>query len=157
MLNQLKEDLSKTTPLDTSRLDIDDKIQKVNNDEKQILLSITVLPSKNNDGSKRNTESIMKDLNELIKEKQVNPLSQGNITRFLDENYGAQLIRMQYILLNDSFIKYCILDLFINLYSLNIANYWKRYKTILIIFAIAIEILSMIIFLAHRKYSDVIL
>jgi len=156
MLDQLKKDLSETTPLDISRLIIDDKIQKVNNDEKQILLSITVLPPENNDGSKRNTESIMKDLNELIKEKQVNPLSQGNITRFLDENYGAQLIRMQYILLNDSFIKYCILDLFINAYSLNIANYWKRYKTILIIFTIAIVILSMIIFLAHRKYPEVL-
>ena len=106
MLDQFKKDLDETTPLNPSRLVIDDKIQNVNTDEKQILLSVTILPPENNNGSKRNTVSIMKDLNELIKEKQVNPLSQGNITRFLDENYGAQLICIQYILLKDSFIIY---------------------------------------------------
>ncbi len=75
MLDQLKKDLNESTPLDTSRLVIDDKVQNVNTDKKQILLSVTILPPKNSDGTKRSTESIMKDLDKLIKEKQVNPLS----------------------------------------------------------------------------------
>jgi len=69
LVDQFKKDLDETTPLDLSRLVIDDKIQNVNTDKKQILLSVTILSPENNNGSKRNTMSIMKDLNELIKEK----------------------------------------------------------------------------------------
>ena len=94
-LDQLRRDFKETTPLETSRLIIDNKIQKV--DRNQILLSVTILPPETHDGTQRNTESIMKDLTELIKEKQVNPLSRGKVTRFLDENYEIKPIRMRYI------------------------------------------------------------
>ncbi|CAG8483196.1 13005_t:CDS:10 [Rhizophagus irregularis] len=37
----------------------------------------------------RSTDSVLKDLDELIKKKKYNLLSNGNITRFLDTSYGA--------------------------------------------------------------------
>jgi len=101
ILDQLKNELSSFIPLNPSRLRINNKIQDVNTvtDEKQVLLSVTIFPPINSNGIERNTESVKNDLIELIKEKKVSLISQGNITKFLDENYESQIIR-KYILIN---------------------------------------------------------
>ena len=95
ILDQLKNELSSFIPLNPSRLRINNKIQDVNTvtNEKQVLLSVTIFPPINSNGIERNTESVKNDLIELIKEKKVSLISQGNITKFLDENYESQIIR----------------------------------------------------------------
>jgi hypothetical protein len=55
------------------------------------------MPPYINDGIERSTNSVLKDLNELIYQKKYNLLSSGDITKFLDENYGVQIIRKYFL------------------------------------------------------------
>lgn len=91
-------------PIDPKRLEIQEKIQDEYKDN-NILISATIKPIFTNNGDERSTESVLNDLDELIKKKKYNLLSNGNITRFFDTSYGASPLR-KYIF-NISYI-YCI-------------------------------------------------
>ncbi|CAG8524244.1 9186_t:CDS:2 [Funneliformis mosseae] len=94
IFGQLQNELSKIIPINSQRLEIN-HIQNLNadrKDQKQVLLSIAV-NKPNNYSTERNTESVKKDLDELIKNMDFNLISQGNITRFIDKGYGAQPTR----------------------------------------------------------------
>lgn len=97
-------------PIDPERLKLDEKVQNENTN-KQVLISATIMPPSEYNGNERNTNSILKDLDELIKQKKYNLISNGKITRFLDEYYGAQTLRKLYLLLYLTLftVIYCIL------------------------------------------------
>ncbi|CAG8657932.1 12296_t:CDS:2, partial [Funneliformis caledonium] len=89
---QLENELSKIIPINQTRLKIN-RIQNLNDDQNdQILISIAVnKPYLNDYSMERNTESVKKDLDELIKNKDMNLISQEKFTRFIDKSYGATL------------------------------------------------------------------
>ena len=98
IIQQLKDEILHTISIDPKRLIINNKVQYENiNDENSVLISITIKPSDTSHGInneiERNTDSVLKDLNELIQQKKYNLMSSGNITKFFDENYGVQIIR----------------------------------------------------------------
>ncbi|GBC07285.1 hypothetical protein RclHR1_07360008 [Rhizophagus clarus] len=121
----LEDELVRAIPIDPKRLKFQGKIQDENTNN-QVLISIIIMPPSKYDGNERNTDCILKDLNEIIKQKKYNLISYGNITRFLDENYGAQTL----------------------------PDFWARYEFHLIILAFATIIVGCIIFYANYKYSE---
>lgn len=103
IFQQFKDEILQTISIDPKRLIINKKVQYENiNDENSVLISIIIkAPDTNNgiiNGIERNTDSVLKDLNELIQQKKYNLMSSGTITKFLNENYGVQIIRKHYIL-----------------------------------------------------------
>lgn len=97
MFQQLKDELVQAIPIDSKRLKISKKIQKIQNKiTNSVLISITIMPPATNDGTERNTDSVLNDLNELIQQKKYNLISSGDITKFFDENYGVQTIRKHF-------------------------------------------------------------
>jgi len=90
IFQNLKDELVQAIPIDSERLIINEKVDNTNN---QVLISGTVKPPAMNNGIERNTNSVLIDLNELIKQKKYNQISNYEITNFLDENYGAQILR----------------------------------------------------------------
>jgi hypothetical protein len=102
LLQQLKDELIRAIPIDSERLKINKKIQKIQSNS--ILISITIMPPTANDGIGRHTDSVLKDLNELIQQKKYNLISNGDITKFLDETYGVQAIRKCFFFKKDFFL-----------------------------------------------------
>ncbi|GBC17670.1 uncharacterized protein OCT59_003646 [Rhizophagus irregularis] len=88
LIQTLKNELVQAIPIDPKRLEIQEKIQNEYKDN-NILFSATIKPTFTNNANERSTDSVLKDLDELIKKKKYNLLSNGNITRFLDTSYGA--------------------------------------------------------------------
>ncbi|PKY46478.1 hypothetical protein RhiirA4_402532, partial [Rhizophagus irregularis] len=74
------------------------------------------MPPATNDGTERNTDSVLNDLNELIQQKKYNLISSGDITKFFDENYGVQTI----------------------------PDFWEKYLITLIIISVAILFLFLL-------------
>jgi hypothetical protein len=89
----------KAIPIDPKRLEIYEKVQNENTNN-QVLISATIMPPSTYNGIERNTDSVIKDLDELIKQKKYNSLLNDDIAKFLDESYGAQTLRKLYLLLN---------------------------------------------------------
>ncbi|GES72586.1 hypothetical protein GLOIN_2v1769303 [Rhizophagus clarus] len=92
LLQQLKDELVQVIPIDPKRLMIEKTLTTQNENSISILIFITIMLPYMNDGIERSTNSVFQDLNELIQQKKYNLLSSGNITKFLDENYGTQII-----------------------------------------------------------------
>ncbi|CAG8559720.1 14123_t:CDS:2 [Ambispora leptoticha] len=78
-------DLANAIPISHNRLDIKKKYQ-INSD--QILLRITIHPSKNN--SEISTKQVTSNLKTLIKYKDITSISRYNYTDWLDSSYGFQ-------------------------------------------------------------------
>ncbi|PKK67179.1 hypothetical protein RhiirC2_752167, partial [Rhizophagus irregularis] len=74
------------------------------------------MPPATNDGTERNTDSVLNDLNELIQQKKYNLISSGDITKFFGENYGVQTI----------------------------PDFWEKYLITLIIISVAILFLFLL-------------
>ncbi|RIA84002.1 hypothetical protein C1645_859937 [Glomus cerebriforme] len=125
ILKQLKDELVQAIPIDPIRLKIHKKVQ-IEDSNGQVLISATIMPPTINIGTERSTDSVLKDLNELIQQKKYNIISNGGITRFLDENYGV----------------------------IAIPDFWTRYKNDLIILLISTIITGIIILYAHYKYPE---
>ncbi|PKC04909.1 hypothetical protein RhiirA5_486847 [Rhizophagus irregularis] len=117
LLQQFKDELVQAIPVDPKRLTIEKTLKIQNENSIFVLIFITIMPPYINDGIERSTNSVLKDLNELIYQKKYNLLSSGDITKFLDENYGVQII----------------------------PNFWEKYKVMLIIFIIVLIIMSCIV------------
>jgi hypothetical protein len=100
LLETLKDELVRAIPIDPERLEIYQKVQNEYTDN-QVLISATIKPSYTINSGERNTMSVLNDLDELIKEKKYNIISNGNITKFLDSDYGAVTLR-KYILIISS-------------------------------------------------------
>jgi hypothetical protein len=98
ILQILKDELVQAIPIDPKRLELHEKVENENTNN-QVLISATIMPPSTYNGNERNTDSVLKDLDELIKQKNYNLISNGNIAKFLDEYYGAQTIRKSYLLL----------------------------------------------------------
>lgn len=94
-------------PIDPKRLEIQEKIQNEYKDN-NILFSATIKPTFTNNANERSTDSVLKDLDELIKKKKYNLLSNGNITRFLDTSYGANPLRKYIFTISYISYIYCI-------------------------------------------------
>lgn len=95
-------------PIDSERLKISKKIQKIQNKiTKSVLISVTIMPPATNDGTGRNTDSVLNDLNELIQQKKYNLISSGDITKYFDETYGVQTIRKHFLFLFKKMIFFC--------------------------------------------------
>ncbi|PKY56517.1 hypothetical protein RhiirA4_476870 [Rhizophagus irregularis] len=95
LLQQLKNELVYSIPIDSRRLILNENIQKVqnkNSNDNKILVFITIIPPITNNNIERNTISVIKDLNELVKQKKYNLILNKSIAKFLDENYGVQKI-----------------------------------------------------------------
>lgn len=138
-------------PIVPERLKLNEKVQNGDTNN-QVLISATIMPPSAYDGNERNTDSILKDLDELIKQKKYNLISNSNITKFLDEYYGAQTLRKLYLLL------YLTLFAVIYYYYIYlIADFWTRYEYQLIILALAILVVSCALFYANYRYSEVIM
>lgn len=88
-LSQLRVDLAKSIPIDINRLD-NIKFYKFDQSQRppKILLSLLIKSTRNS--NERNVDRIIKDLNILIKEKDITPISWFNTTMFLDANFGFQ-------------------------------------------------------------------
>jgi len=84
-LLQLRVDLSKAIPVDINRLDI---IKCCEYDNNKILLSLPIKLTMN--PNERNVDSIIKDLNILIQNKEITPISWFGTTNLLDANFGFQ-------------------------------------------------------------------
>ncbi|PKK80479.1 hypothetical protein RhiirC2_768042 [Rhizophagus irregularis] len=125
ILQTLKDELVQAIPIDPERLKLDEKVQNENTN-KQVLISATIMPPSEYNGNERNTNSILKDLDELIKQKKYNLISNGKITRFLDEYYGAQTL----------------------------PDFWTRYEYQLIVLALVIIIVGCAIFYANYRCSE---
>ncbi|CAG8677371.1 23170_t:CDS:10 [Rhizophagus irregularis] len=127
LFQQLKDELVQAIPIDSKRLKISKKIQKIQNKiTNSVLISITIMPPATNDGTERNTDSVLNDLNELIQQKKYNLISSGDITKFFDENYGVQTI----------------------------PDFWEKYLITLIIISVAILFLFLLVFIARKKYPE---
>ncbi|PKY28185.1 hypothetical protein RhiirB3_416790 [Rhizophagus irregularis] len=122
-LSQLRVDLAKSIPIDINRLD---NIKYDTFDQSQrppkILLSLLIKSTRNS--NERNVDRIIKDLNILIKEKDITPISWFNTTMFLDANFGFQKNR----------------------------NLFYEYKFYLVGIAIGIIILGLSYFYAKRRH-----
>ncbi|PKY57537.1 hypothetical protein RhiirA4_411730 [Rhizophagus irregularis] len=122
-LSQLRVDLAKSIPIDINRLD---NIEFYKFDQSQrppkILLSLLIKSTRNS--NERNVDRIIKDLNILIKEKDITPISWFNTTMFLDANFGFQKNR----------------------------NLFDEYKFYLVGIAIGIIILGLSYFYAKRRH-----
>jgi hypothetical protein len=92
VFQKLKDELVQAIPINSERLIINEKVQNENANS-QISISLTIMPPTKNNGAERNTDSVYKDLDEMIKQKKYNNLSNGDITKFLDETYGVQILR----------------------------------------------------------------
>ncbi|GES85070.1 hypothetical protein GLOIN_2v1769303 [Rhizophagus clarus] len=125
ILTQLKDELVQAIPIDPKRLEIHNKIQDEYTDNK-ILISATIKPSFTNNGDERNTDSVLNDLDELIKKKKYNLMSNGNITKFFDTSYGAKIL----------------------------PDFWTRYEYHMIAFAVLIVIIGCMILCANYKYRE---
>jgi hypothetical protein len=92
VFQRLKDELVRVIPINSERLIINEKVQNEDTNS-QILISVTIKPPTKNDGTERNTDSVLRDLDEMIKQKKYTIISNGDITKFLDENYGVQILR----------------------------------------------------------------
>ena len=90
ILQNLNDELVQAIPIDPKRLIINEKVDNSNN---QVLISGTIKPPATNNGTERNTNSVLMDLDDLIKQKKYNQISNYEITKFLDETYGARILR----------------------------------------------------------------
>ncbi|CAG8728633.1 7143_t:CDS:2, partial [Ambispora leptoticha] len=91
-LNYLKEDIAQVIPINSNRIEIDNRVgYDYSSKQPQLLLRLQVNP--NNDLSSRNVKEIMLDLDTLISNKKITGLSLHNYTNFLDEEYGFKQIR----------------------------------------------------------------
>ncbi|RIA99694.1 hypothetical protein C1645_811032 [Glomus cerebriforme] len=97
----IADEISQAIPIDPKRLKNNEKIQIIQiNDTNLTLISIIITPpssSANNNEIEENTNSELKDQNELIR-KEYNLLSNGNIAKFFEETYNAHKIRRKYFL-----------------------------------------------------------
>jgi hypothetical protein len=88
-LSQLRNDLAKSIPVDINRLD---NIQYYKHGESQqpskILLKLLIKSTKNL--NERNVDRIIKDLDILIKGKDITLISWFNTTNLLDADFGFQ-------------------------------------------------------------------
>jgi hypothetical protein len=88
-LSQLRIDLAKSIPVDISRLDY---IKCCEHDNSQrsprILLSLPIKSTTNL--NERNVDHIIKDLDILIKNKEVTPISWFGTTNLLESSFGFQ-------------------------------------------------------------------
>ncbi|CAB5193399.1 unnamed protein product [Rhizophagus irregularis] len=122
-LSQLRVDLAKSIPIDINRLD-NIKYYKFDQSQRppKILLSLLIKSTRNS--NERNVDRVIKDLNILIKEKDITPISWFNTTMFLDANFGFQKNR----------------------------NLFDEYKFYLVGIAIGIIVLGLSYFYAKRRH-----
>ncbi|CAG8580564.1 3417_t:CDS:2, partial [Dentiscutata heterogama] len=88
----LIKELTDMIPIEQERLSSNEHYQLYNpgSDSKQIIIMLSISESRNNNES---IASVIKDdLNLLILEKEFTAISGGNVTKYLDESYGFQLI-----------------------------------------------------------------
>ncbi|GBB90932.1 hypothetical protein RclHR1_01800017 [Rhizophagus clarus] len=83
---QLKTDLASAIPVDVKRLDI--KCCEFNKD--QIVFTLSIKCKNGLNKNERNVVSVIKDLDMLIKDKEMTPISWSNTTNLIDANYGFQ-------------------------------------------------------------------
>ncbi|RIA88250.1 hypothetical protein C1645_775438 [Glomus cerebriforme] len=123
-LSQLRIDLAKSIPVDINRLD---NIKYYKYDESQhppkLLFKLLIKSTENL--NERNVDRIIKDLDILIKEKEITQISWFNTTNLLDANFGFQKSR----------------------------NVFDDYKFQLIGIAIGIIILGILYLYAKRRHS----
>ncbi|CAG8576978.1 12123_t:CDS:2, partial [Dentiscutata erythropus] len=88
--NQLLTELADVIPVDPSRLSSSNRFQEdYLAPTKQLLLSFNIEATRNQ--SQRNTLRVISDLNTLIINKQISPISNRyNLTFYLDDSYGCQ-------------------------------------------------------------------
>ncbi|RIA88249.1 hypothetical protein C1645_826666 [Glomus cerebriforme] len=88
-LTQLRIDLASSIPVDINRLD-DIKCCEYDNSQipPRTLLSLAIKST--TDPNERNVDRILKDLDILIKEKEITPISWFGTTTFLDASFGFQ-------------------------------------------------------------------
>ncbi|GBB88775.1 hypothetical protein RclHR1_15380003 [Rhizophagus clarus] len=122
-LSQLRNDLAESIPVNIDRLD---SIEYYKRDETQnppkIILKLPIKPTQNL--NERNVDRIIKDLDILIKEQDITPISWFNTTKLLDANFGFQRER----------------------------NFISDYKFHLIGIVIGIIILGLLYFYAKRRH-----
>jgi hypothetical protein len=78
--------LAELIPIDSSRITTSRRNQPDPNAPDQILFQVTFKPTK--DLSQRTVQQIIKDLDDLIRNKAYNSFSRENYTSYLDETYG---------------------------------------------------------------------
>ncbi|GES98507.1 glycosyltransferase family 2 protein [Rhizophagus clarus] len=91
-LSQLRIDLAKSIPVDNNRLDdikccIYDKSQQF----PKIILSLPIKSTTSQ--NERNVDNIIKDLDILVKEKEITPISRSNTTNLLEASFGFRRTR----------------------------------------------------------------
>ncbi|CAG8683488.1 16657_t:CDS:2, partial [Funneliformis caledonium] len=86
--NNLVNEISTMLKIPPSRLKSNGRFQVdfTISPEKQYLISLNIIQTK--DKAETSVESIIKDLNTMILNKEVSPISLGRTTQFLDANYG---------------------------------------------------------------------
>ncbi|RIA86161.1 hypothetical protein C1645_878851 [Glomus cerebriforme] len=84
-LSRLKVDLAKSIPVDINRLD---NIKCCEYENDKILLSLPIKSTTNLNN--RNVDRIMKDLNLLIQNKEITPISWFGTTNLIDASFGFQ-------------------------------------------------------------------
>ncbi|CAG8545645.1 4738_t:CDS:2 [Funneliformis mosseae] len=121
--NNLVNEISTMLTIPPSRLKSSGRFQAdiTISPEKQYLISLDIIQTK--DKSEKSVESIIKDLDTMILNKEVSPISLGKTTRYLDATYGLRTTQ----------------------------NLWNKYKTKIVMVFIALGTLIMLFLLAQRR------
>ncbi|CAG8617731.1 14909_t:CDS:2, partial [Cetraspora pellucida] len=86
--SNLQDDISKALPVSPSRLSSNQHVQVdfSISPGRQIFLSFNIEQTR--DKNERSVASIIRDLNTMVRNKDITPIGAGNTTKFLDETYG---------------------------------------------------------------------
>ncbi|CAG8668162.1 8532_t:CDS:2, partial [Ambispora leptoticha] len=114
-------ELANAIPISRERLEINKKYQIVGD---QILLRITILPSKDN--SEISIKQVMSNLNTLIAYKDITSISRYNYTNWLDSSFGFQETN----------------------------NIWEKYKLMIVIAIVAASLIFIVFLMAWRKNKN---
>ncbi|GBC02607.1 hypothetical protein RclHR1_04700009 [Rhizophagus clarus] len=122
-LSQLRIDLAKSIPVNNNRLD---NIKCCTYDKSQqfpsIILSLPIKSTRNQ--NERSVDRIIKDLNILINEKEITPISRFNTTKLLEASFGFRRTR-NFLDDLDSF-KYHLIGIVIGIIMLGLLYIYAR-------------------------------
>ncbi|KAG9295219.1 hypothetical protein G9A89_006200 [Geosiphon pyriformis] len=122
---QMLFEIAQSIPIEQSRLSTSQKYQLDSNSQKRkLLFPLKISDTKNL--KKPNAIQVTQDLNTLILNKEISPISIKSSTKFLDTTYGYQ----------------------------RTPNLWEEYKSPLIAWGCGILIITFIYFLARIKYPQ---
>ncbi len=95
---KLRQELADAIPVSSERIVTTDRVEtdtSISSDSpKQIFLSINIDKlKKRKTEQERSADILLKNLDSLIRNKPITPIASGEITRYLDQNYGYQPLR----------------------------------------------------------------